>query len=97
MFNLEQVCGTNNSDQIFSEINSDGILIFINDPNYSGVQLWNRLNKTVYVNSYEECEHYFIGGYDSSQQLNIEIYSRVILIVFLMAVIITKRLKIFKS
>ena len=97
MYILEQICGTNNSDQKFSLINSDGILVFTNDPNYSTVQLWNKLNKTVYVNSFEECEHYFLGGFDSTQQLNTEIYSRLILIVFLISVIIMKRLKIFKS
>ena len=97
MYILEQVCGVNNSDQKFSEMNSDGILIFTNDPNYSTVQLWNKLNKTIYVNSYEECQHYFLGGFDSTQQLNIEIYSRAIIIVFLIVVIITKRIKIFKK
>jgi len=97
MYILEQVCGANNSDQKFSFISSEGILIFNNDPSYSTVQLWNKLNNTVYVNSYEECEHYFLGGFNSSQELNIEIYSRVILIIFLVIVITTKRLKIFKK
>ena len=90
MYILEQVCGADNSDQKFSAINSEGILIFNNDPSYSTVQLWNKLNNTVYVNSYEECEHYFLGGFNSSQELNIEIYSRVILIIFLVIVITTK-------
>lgn len=97
MYNLEQVCGISYSDEKFSELNSDGVLIFLNDPNYSTVQLWNKLNSTVYVNSHEECQHYFLGGFDSSQQLNIELYSRAILLVFLIVVIITKRIKILKK
>ena len=97
MYILEQVCGANNSDQKFSIINSEGILIFNNDPSYSTVQLWNKLNNTVYVNSYEECEHYFLGGFNSTPEINIEIYSRAILIIFLVIVITTKRLKNFKK
>ena len=97
MYSLEQTCGTNNSDENYSEINADGILVFINDPNFTTVQLWNKFNKTVYVNSYEECEHYFLGGFDSTTSLNVEIYSRTILIVFLFAIVITKRIKTFKK
>ena len=97
MYSLEQTCGINNSDGNFSEVNADGILIFVNDPNFTAVQLWNKFNNTVYVNSYEECEHYFLGGFNSTPMLNVEIYSRTILIVFLIAVVFIKRLKNYKK
>ena len=32
MYSLEQTCGINNSDGNFSEVNADGILIFVNNP-----------------------------------------------------------------
>ena len=38
MYSLEQTCGINNSDGNFSEVNADGILIFVNDPNFTAVQ-----------------------------------------------------------
>lgn len=95
MYTLTQICGELTTSEKFSEINSEGIIIFSNDPNYQGVQLWNKLNKTVYVNSYEECEHYYLGGYDSTQQYNLELYSRIILIVLLTTLIVAKHLKKF--
>lgn len=59
--NIEQLCGDLPTN--FVEIEIPNNYIFENDPEFPTVQLWDIEGNTVYVNSYLECSHYFLGGW----------------------------------
>tara|TARA_B100001113_G_C21118944_1_gene626538 strand:+ start:658 stop:960 length:303 start_codon:yes stop_codon:yes gene_type:complete len=93
MYSVKELCGTNEAEESFKSSDPNGFLIFTNDPNYETVQLWNKLNNTVLVNSFEECEHYVIGGWNSTQSLNIEYLSQGIILTILTSFLVIKKIK----
>ena len=65
------LCGQYPVDFVKSDILSDPNFVFKNDPNYQAIQLFDGDLNTIYVNSFIECEHYVLGGWDNSPvQLN---------------------------
>ena len=62
MYSVEWLCGVKKSNQNFKNIDLNGSFIFENDPSYEAIQLWDRFNRTLVVNSFEECEHYVLGA-----------------------------------
>tara|TARA_B100001939_G_scaffold344798_1_gene360007 strand:- start:488 stop:790 length:303 start_codon:yes stop_codon:yes gene_type:complete len=98
MYSVKELCGVNEAGESFKSINSDGLLIFTNDPNYEAVQLWNKLNNTIMVNSFQECEHYVLGGWNSTKSLNIEYFSLFVILVTLTVFLVIKKIKLkFKN
>jgi len=61
---VEELCGLEPINFEAIDIASDPNFIFQNDPNYSGVNLYDAENNTVIVNSYLECKHYVDGGWN---------------------------------
>ena len=60
------LCGDYPENHITPEIGNDPNYIFLNDPNYEQVRLFDEDGNTVLVNSFIECEHYVLGGWDNS-------------------------------
>lgn len=57
-------CGQYPLDYVKIDILNDSNFIFKNDPLYDSVKLFDWENNTVTVNSFIECEHYVLGGWD---------------------------------
>ncbi len=66
------ICGNYPKDFKKVEINSDENYVFENDPTYNTVQLFDKDENTVYVNSFVECEHYVSGGWDQNSTILVE-------------------------
>ena len=66
------ICGKYPDDFQKVEIKSDENYIFENDPTYNAVQLFDKDENTVYVNSFVECEHYVLGGWDQNSTILVE-------------------------
>lgn len=61
---VEQLCGQYPTDFEKTEIISNSDYIFLNDPLYPPVTLLDNEQNIVTVNSFLECEHYVMGGWD---------------------------------
>ena len=66
------ICGEYPDNFKKVEIKSDENFVFENDPSYITVQLFDRDENTVYVNSFIECEHYVMGGWDQNSTIILE-------------------------
>lgn len=66
------ICGEYPDNFKKVEIKSDENFVFENDPSYITVQLFDRDENTVYVNSFIECEHYVMGGWDQNSMIILE-------------------------
>ena len=66
------ICGEYPDNFKKVEIKSDENFVFENDPSYITVQLFDRDENTVYVNSFIECEHYVTGGWDQNSIIILE-------------------------
>ncbi len=58
-----QICGEYPPNYKKVDIASNPNYVFVNDPNYNSVQLFDYDKNTVFVNSFIECEHYVEGGW----------------------------------
>ena len=58
---------------------------------FVAIQPWDRFNRTLVVNSFEECEHYVLGGWSYTQNLNIEQFSQLVIIFLLSSILIFRR------
>tara|TARA_A200000113_G_scaffold222814_1_gene237133 strand:- start:499 stop:792 length:294 start_codon:yes stop_codon:yes gene_type:complete len=97
MYSVEWLCGVKRSNQNFKSIDLNGNFIFENDPNFVAIQLWDRFNRTLVVNSFEECEHYVLGGWSYTQNLNIEQFSQLVIIFLLSSILIFRRKYFYKN
>ena len=97
MYSVEWLCGVKNSQQSYKNIDLNGNFIFENDPNFANIQLWDRLNRTLVVNSFDECEHYVLGGWSYTQNLNIEHFSQLVIIILLSSMLVFRRKHFFKN
>lgn len=69
---VQTICGEYPDDFKKVEIISDENFVFKNDPTYNAVQLFDQDENTVYVNSFVECEHYVLGGWDQNSTIMVE-------------------------
>ena len=58
------LCGDYPENHVTPEIVNDPNYIFLNDPNYEQVRLFDEDGNTVLVNSFIECEHYVNGTWN---------------------------------
>lgn len=91
---IVNLCGTYPTGYEFIEIGSDPNFVFQNDPGYSPVTLWNEAGNKIFVNSFRECEHYVLGGWDRDPIVDAESNLQLI---FLGLIIITHICYLFYS
>jgi hypothetical protein len=91
---IENICGIQPSNFVKPDISSNPNFIFKNDINYSAKQLFDSEGNTVFVNSYVECQHYVLGGWDFTPIKNLETdlqTSLLYVMIFLVAITFFKR------
>ena len=59
-----RICGAYPENFKSLEITSDPNFVFENDPSFNPVKVWDSENNYVFVNSFQECEHYVLGGWN---------------------------------
>jgi len=59
-----RVCGPYPENYKSMEITSDPNFIFENDTAFNPVKVWYSENNYIFVNSFQECEHYVLGGWN---------------------------------
>tara|TARA_B110000444_G_C18633711_1_gene498088 strand:- start:437 stop:745 length:309 start_codon:yes stop_codon:yes gene_type:complete len=70
---IANICGVQPEGFEKIDISSDPNFVFKNDNNYAATQLFDGEGNTVFVNSYLECQHYVMGGWDYTPLKNAEI------------------------
>jgi len=58
------ICGEYPENHITPDIGNDPNYVFVNDPGYEQVRLFDQDGNTVLVNSFIECEHYVNGTWN---------------------------------
>jgi len=80
---LELFCGP--IPENYSPVNTkDNNFIFLNDPNFDPLNLFDFFGRVVTVNSFQECAHYVSGGWEPSK---VTIFDIIIPIIFVLTVI----------
>ena len=67
---IEQNCGTKPVNEELIEIGSDPNFVFLNDPNFPTLRLFDIENNVINVNSWIECAHYVSGGWSRNPSTN---------------------------
>tara|TARA_Y100000768_G_C23876853_1_gene633231 strand:+ start:597 stop:920 length:324 start_codon:yes stop_codon:yes gene_type:complete len=62
-----KICGEYPENFIEEDIGSNPNYVFINDPNFNEVTVYDADGNIAVVNSFQECEHYVTGGWDKNQ------------------------------
>lgn len=91
MFTVNELCGVKLTEDSFINFDTDGNFIFENDPTFKSIKLTDRFNRTIMVNSYEECEHYVLGGWNSSENMNIEYFSQYFLLILILVAVLKRK------
>ena len=87
---VEKICGQYPKGFIKEDIASDPNFVFSNDPGYSGVNVYDEAGNSVTVNSFQECEHYVMGGWYENPVTNLEQNLQIGIVYFLIATIVIK-------
>ena len=66
---IENNCGLKPINQELVEIGSDPNFVFLNDPEFSTMRLFDIDGNIINVNSWIECVHYVKGGWSNNQLL----------------------------
>jgi|TARA_Y100000389_G_C17462518_1_gene522912 hypothetical protein len=94
---VKNICGIEPEGFIKPDISSDPNFIFKNDLNYQTRQLFDSEGNTVLVNSYIECQHYVVGGWDftPTKTLETKLQGNLIYVMILLVVLsyFKKRIK----
>ena len=62
---IENNCGLKPADQELIEIGSDPNFVFVNDPAFTTLRLFDVEGNIINVNSWIECAHYVNGGWSN--------------------------------
>lgn len=65
---VTNICGLPAEGQALPNIGSDPNYVFVNDPEFTTVRLFDLDGNIINVNSWIECAHYVQGGWSSNQQ-----------------------------
>tara|TARA_B100000902_G_C27303235_1_gene914004 strand:- start:1794 stop:2096 length:303 start_codon:yes stop_codon:yes gene_type:complete len=91
VYTVKELCGVKSTEESFITFGENGDFIFENDPNFESISLTDKFNRTILVNSYEECEHYVLGGWNRSESMNIEYLSQYLLLVLIVVVVVKRK------
>tara|TARA_Y100000748_G_scaffold302399_1_gene304545 strand:+ start:3687 stop:4010 length:324 start_codon:yes stop_codon:yes gene_type:complete len=69
---IENSCGVNSSNATYIDPGNDPNFVFVNDPTYESITLYDIDGNIINVNSWIECVHYLKGGWVGNQNLNFE-------------------------
>ena len=69
---IENSCGVNSSNATYVDPGNDPNFVFVSEPGYETVTLYDIDGNIINVNSWIECVHYLKGGWVSNQILNFE-------------------------
>jgi len=91
---LELICGP--IPENYSPVNTkDNSFVFLNDPNYDSLNLFDFFGRVVTVNSFEECAHYVSGGWEPFKVTIFDIMTPIIFVLAaVILVIITTRFNV---
>ena len=67
---IEITCGTKPTGVNYTDPGNDPNFVFVNDPNFEAITLFDPEGNVIYVNSWLECAHYLKGGWRSNQLLS---------------------------
>ena len=67
---IEELCGEYPSNYVSPEIGNNPNYVFIPDPSFESKRLQDEVGNVVFVNSFIECEHYVIGGWNFVSNIN---------------------------
>ena len=90
---IANICGVQPEGFEKIDISSDPNFVFKNDANYAATQLFDGEGNTVFVNSYLECQHYVLGGWDYTPLKNSEIFLQESLLYVVVALLVITSLK----
>ena len=68
---IEEVCGVKPVNQEFIVIENDPNFIFVNDPSFNTLRLYDIEDNIINVNSWIECAHYVSGGWSVNPATNL--------------------------
>jgi hypothetical protein len=85
-------CGDYPENFIDEDIASDPNYVFINDPSYNPVNVYDADGNIATVNSFQECEHYVMGGWDREPLELQETSMQYILVLIVLGVLVSKYL-----
>ena len=68
---IEQNCGTKPVNEELIQIGSDPNFVFLNDPNFTTLRLYDIEDNIINVNSWLECAHYVSGGWSVNPATNL--------------------------
>lgn len=67
---VEDICGEYPINYVSPEIGNNPNYIFVSDPNFQIKKIQDEVGNIVYVNSFIECEHYVLGGWNFIDNVN---------------------------
>lgn len=67
---IEVTCGAQPSGVNYIDPGNDPNFVFVNDPSFKAVTLFDVEGNVINVNSWVECVHYLKGGWGSNQILS---------------------------
>tara|TARA_Y100000389_G_scaffold76692_1_gene73425 strand:+ start:876 stop:1187 length:312 start_codon:yes stop_codon:yes gene_type:complete len=98
---VENLCGAYPVNFQKPDIASNPNYVFPNDVYYNARQLFDSEGTTVFVNSFIECQHYVIGGWNFTPIKNLELslhnYLLVGITIGIIAQLVIPKLKVFQK
>lgn len=67
---VDELCGEYPLNYVSPEIGNNPNYVFISDPNFESKRLQDEVGNVVFVNSFIECEHYVLGGWNFIPNIN---------------------------
>ena len=83
-------CGEYPKDFVKEDIASDPNFVFVNDSTYPRVNVYDADGNVITVNSFQECEHYVMGGWDKEPVQLQETLLQYGLVFIVVGILITK-------
>ena len=81
---IEEVCGVKPTNQEFIIVENDPNFIFVNDPSFNTLRLYDTEGNIINVNSWIECANYVNGGWSDNLKTFIN-YEKYLFFVLLIA------------
>jgi len=88
--NIVNICGKSDNTISLESIANDPNFVFTNDTEYLGVIVYDEIGNSIIVNSFQECEHYVMGGWYENPISNQEQDLQIGIVYLLIATVIIK-------